>query len=264
VSGPLVVINGATLMCTKGSKPSHLSVPHGLDVTFSSACELVATINDNSDGVNIHSFGTCRGRGKCQPDTPSLWSVDAASVMANICEVPLLTQTSRLHCSHGGMITIVDPGQSTLEIGDVLFGEGATKWTPLNESMVEAYIQFAMDLNGGDVEKAFEYLRDQRQEPSNYYDSNMAIAADYFRARWETHDLYGSAWETRRVEAYLLLKQTVGVPQEGPGPVSPYTSLEAKYMYLGIRDGSSGSVSGLEGTLNQAEDGAKDVIKWLL
>lgn len=109
------------------------------------------------------------------------------------------------------------------------------QWTPENEDQVKAYIQQAMDQNHGDVALAFAQLRDLRQQPAHYYDTNMAIAADYLRARWDTQR-FGPQYEATEVTAYLAAKRTTGVPQEGPGPVSPYSNLEAKYMYKGIAD----------------------------
>jgi hypothetical protein len=108
-------------------------------------------------------------------------------------------------------------------------------WTTPDESQVKQLINQALADNGGDVSKAFAELRDRRQQPANYYDSNLAIAADYLRARWETQRC-GPGVAEAEVDGYLALKQTTGVPQEGPGPVSPYTSLEDKYMHQGVQD----------------------------
>jgi hypothetical protein len=112
------------------------------------------------------------------------------------------------------------------------------QWAPENEDQVKSYIQDAMTRHGGNVQLAFADLRDQRQKPENYYNTNMAIAADYLRARWDVQQ-HGVQAESLLVDAYLAAKQTVGVPQEGPGPVSPYSDLEAKYMHLGVHDESN-------------------------
>lgn len=111
----------------------------------------------------------------------------------------------------------------------------AARWTPESEEQVKAYIRQAMERHGGNVEQAFSDLRDQRQKPENYYDTNLAIAADYLRARWDVQQ-HGAAAEALQVESYLAMKRTVGVPKEGPGPVSPYSDLEAKYMRMGVTD----------------------------
>jgi hypothetical protein len=109
------------------------------------------------------------------------------------------------------------------------------EWSPINEDQINSYIQQAMTRHGGNVQLAFADLRDQRDQPANYYNSNLAIAADYLRARWGVEQ-HGSQAESLEVSTYLALKQTTGVPKEGPGPVSPYSSTEAKYMWQGIHD----------------------------
>lgn len=108
-------------------------------------------------------------------------------------------------------------------------------WTPVDRNQINAYIQGALDKHHGDVALAFADLRDQRDNPKNYYNTNMAIAADYLRARWDTQRL-GPVAAQQEISAYLALKQTVGVPKEGPGPVSPYSDTEAAYMEKGLLD----------------------------
>jgi hypothetical protein len=111
----------------------------------------------------------------------------------------------------------------------------SSPWAPEDEAKVQADIKGALDRHHGDVALAFADLRDQRQLPQNYYDTNMAIAADYLRARWDTQRC-GPTVSSSEVETYMALKRTVGVPQEGPGPVSPYSDLELKYMRKGVSD----------------------------
>jgi hypothetical protein len=115
-------------------------------------------------------------------------------------------------------------------------GEGESPtWSKPDASKVDAYINQAMAQSHGDVSQAFSYLRDLRDKPQNYYDSNLAIAADYMRARWDTQQ-HGPGAETEDIAAYLAAKRAVGVPQEGPGPVSPYSDLEKQYMLKGVAD----------------------------
>ena len=45
-----------------------------------------------------------------------------------------------------------------------------------------------------------------------------------------------AAVEYTKIDAYLAAKRTVGVPKEGPGPVSSHSDLEAKYMCQGVKD----------------------------
>jgi len=109
------------------------------------------------------------------------------------------------------------------------------QFTPEDEDKVKSFIADALARNGGDVELAFADLRDRRQRPENFYDSNLAIAADYLRARRETKR-NGPIVAKEQVEVYLALKMTGAVPREGPGPVSPFSPLQARYMAQGIED----------------------------
>ncbi|RUL69211.1 hypothetical protein [Dyella choica] len=111
----------------------------------------------------------------------------------------------------------------------------ATTWTPEDRSQVDAYIKSAMDRHGGDIEKSFEDLRDMRWTPAHFYDSNLAIAADYLRARWETQK-YNNTTAQIEVGTYLDDKKQGKTPQNGPGPVSQYSKLQEEYMYKGIND----------------------------
>jgi hypothetical protein len=111
--------------------------------------------------------------------------------------------------------------------------EAQSPWTPEDKGKVDAYIDDALGRHGGDVAAAFADIRDRRQQAQNYYDTNMAIAADHLRARLETQRS-GPPVALQEVETYMALKRTVGVPQEGPGPVSPYSQLELDYMRSGV------------------------------
>ena len=108
-------------------------------------------------------------------------------------------------------------------------------WAPEDRSKIDGYIRGALHRGGGSIEKAFADLRDQRQKVENYYDTNMAVAADYLRARWETQNC-GPGVAATEVEAYMGLKRLGGVPKEGPGPVSPYSEVQLEYMRRGVED----------------------------
>jgi hypothetical protein len=108
-------------------------------------------------------------------------------------------------------------------------------WSPENDQTINKYIDEAMNHAHGNVEQAFAYLRDKRQQPSNYYDTNLAIAADYLRARWDTQQ-HGPDAETQSIETYMAAKQLGFAPKEGPGPVSPYSDKEKAYMLKGVQD----------------------------
>lgn len=118
-------------------------------------------------------------------------------------------------------------------IGD--YKKEATTWTPEDRGKVDAYIKTAMDAHGDDIQGAFEQLRDLRWTPGHFYDSNLAIAADYLRARWETQKS-NNIVSGIMVDTYLDKKQAGEIPQNGPGPVSPYSELQKEYMHKGIDD----------------------------
>jgi hypothetical protein len=109
------------------------------------------------------------------------------------------------------------------------------KWSPENDQTVNKNINEAMNHAHGNVEQAFAYLRDKRQQPSNYYDTNLAIAADYLRARWDTQQ-HGPEAETQAIGLYMTAKRLGLERQEGPGPVSPYSDKENAYMLKGVQD----------------------------
>jgi len=109
------------------------------------------------------------------------------------------------------------------------------KWTPATEAGIKSLIAKALSLYHGNVSEAFAYVRDQREKPSNFYNSNMAIADDYLRSRWDA-ETCGPAVALGEVNAYMTLKQHGLVPKSGPGPVSPYSPLELQFMKQGVWD----------------------------
>jgi hypothetical protein len=108
-------------------------------------------------------------------------------------------------------------------------------WTTEDERVIKSIIDTAMIRAGGDVVLAFEYTRNLRQQKANYFDMNLAIAADYLRARWETLK-YGSLVANLEIELYMRPKQLGFTNREGPGPVSPYSETEYKWMRRGVTD----------------------------
>lgn len=111
----------------------------------------------------------------------------------------------------------------------------ATQWTPEDRTKVDAYIKGAMDRHPDNIQAAFEELRDLRWTPGHFYDTNLAIGADYLRARWETQKSNNIVAGTM-VDYYLDKKQDNEIPQNGPGPVSPYSELQKEYMHKGVDD----------------------------
>lgn len=110
-------------------------------------------------------------------------------------------------------------------------------WTPEDRAKTDAYIRNALEHNGGDVNKALNELRNLRQLPQNHYDKNLANAADYLRSRDDSR-IETPPVSAAKVEIYSLMKRMGLVPQEGCGPVSPYSDAQAQYMRRGVIDGA--------------------------
>ena len=123
------VCMGATLQCSFGAAPSTLTVlPANRVLTGTPA----ATIMDNVPLVNILPFGVCSSLANptvasataaalgvltpmpCVPVTPAPWVVGAPTVL--IGNMPALDNNSKLMCTWGGVIQIVNPGQTTVMV----------------------------------------------------------------------------------------------------------------------------------------------------
>jgi hypothetical protein len=110
---PMHVVNGAILECTCGSTPSNLVVlpVHREQIED----QFAANIMDHAPLVNIGPFGVCATlQGPCVPATPAPWTPGSPSVLLD--GEPALDQPSVLLCTIGGTITVVYPGQSTVQI----------------------------------------------------------------------------------------------------------------------------------------------------
>ena len=123
------VCMGATLQCSFGAAPSTLVVlPANRVLTTTPA----ATIMDNAPMVNIMPFGMCSSIANptvaaataaalgaltpmpCVPVTPAPWVVGAPTVL--IGNMPALNNNSKLMCTWGGVIQIVNPGQTKMMV----------------------------------------------------------------------------------------------------------------------------------------------------
>ena len=110
---PMQVVNGAQLMCTFGSIPALLIV---LPV-HREMCEnqFAANITDHVPIVNIPTFGTCTGlTGPCVPATAMPWAPGALTVILD--GQPALDNISTCICTVGGVVSVVNPGQATVQI----------------------------------------------------------------------------------------------------------------------------------------------------
>jgi hypothetical protein len=120
---------GATLQCSFGVAPGTLVVlPANRTLTQTPA----ANIMDHAPLVNIMPFGMCTSPSNptvaaataaalgvltpmpCVPLTPAPWIVGAPTVL--IANMPALDNSSKLMCNWGGVIQVVNPGQTTVMI----------------------------------------------------------------------------------------------------------------------------------------------------
>lgn len=125
----LQVCMGATLKCSFGVAPSQLVVlPQNRVLTGTPD----ANIMDNKPLVNILPFGMCSAPANpavisataaalgvltpmpCVPVTPAPWVAGSPTVL--IANMPALNNSSTLMCTWGGVIQIINPGETTVMI----------------------------------------------------------------------------------------------------------------------------------------------------
>lgn len=123
------VCGGAALQCSFGLVPGTLTITPQNKVTTTMP---IACIMDNKPMVNIMPFGMCQSLANptvasataaalgvltpmpCIPATASPWVPGSPTVM--IGNFPALNNTSKLICNWGGIIQIVNPGQTNIMI----------------------------------------------------------------------------------------------------------------------------------------------------
>lgn len=111
------------LMCAFGLAPSSLMVlPENKVVTSMP----IATIADNKPMVNILPFGVCTSPSNpqvaaalgspmpCVPVVVAPWTPGSPTVL--IGGKPALNQNSKLMCSWGGVIQVVNPGTAVIQV----------------------------------------------------------------------------------------------------------------------------------------------------
>lgn len=125
------VVMGATLQCSFGVAPSSLMVlPKGPPVMAGGP--LAANIMDFAPIVNIPPFGMCTSLANptvaaattaalgvltpmpCVPVTVAPWAPGSPTVHIN--NFPALNNNSKCMCSWCGVISIINPGQFTVQI----------------------------------------------------------------------------------------------------------------------------------------------------
>ena len=124
------VVNGAQLQCSFGAAPSVMVVPPVTLVNASTAP--AATIMDNGPMSNIMPFGLCSAPSNpqvaaataaaggvltpqpCIPVVPAPWVPGSPTVL--IGKKPALNNASTCQCAWGGAISVVTPGQFTVNV----------------------------------------------------------------------------------------------------------------------------------------------------
>lgn len=110
---PMQVVNGAQLVCSFGSAPSLLTVLPVHRVLCGN--QLAANISDHVPGVNILPFGTCSAlSGPCVPATVAPWTPGAVGVPLD--GQPALDNVSVCPCTVGGVVSVLNPGQTQTAI----------------------------------------------------------------------------------------------------------------------------------------------------
>jgi uncharacterized Zn-binding protein involved in type VI secretion len=127
---PQLVVNGAQLSCTFGMAPSAMTVLPKNRVNAGG--QPAANIGDNIPMANIMPFGMCQSLANpqvaaattaamgvltpqpCIPVTTSPWAPGSATVM--IAGMPALNSTCKLMCNWAGVISVVSPGQFTVNV----------------------------------------------------------------------------------------------------------------------------------------------------
>ena len=116
-------------MCSFGMAPSALNV---LPVNRTTTSTPLANIMDNKPMVNIMPFGMCTCPANptvaaataaawgvltpmpCIPATAAPWAPGSPTVL--IAGSPALNNTSKLMCSYGGVIQILNPQANTIQV----------------------------------------------------------------------------------------------------------------------------------------------------
>lgn len=125
----MLVVNGAQCQCSFGAAPSALTI---VQPTCQGQNMPVATIMDNKPMVNIMPFGMCSSMSNpqvasatsaamgvltpmpCVPVISAPWAPGSTTV--TIDNNPALNNSSKATCNWGGVIQIVNPGTTTVQV----------------------------------------------------------------------------------------------------------------------------------------------------
>lgn len=124
-----VVCAGAMLQCSFGMAPSSLMV---LPANRTLTSTPIANIMDNKPMLNILPFGMCQSMANptvaaataaamgaltpmpCIPMTSAPWVPGSPTVL--VANMPALNDSSKCICNWGGVISINNPGQMTIQV----------------------------------------------------------------------------------------------------------------------------------------------------
>jgi hypothetical protein len=115
-----LVVNGATIKCSMGDAPTPLTVTPGQ--TVFGCRQPAATVMDYKPVVNIKPFGTCKTLTSaasgvptpCVPATVAPWVPPSQKLIIGI--FPALLDSAKCICTVGGVITVQDAGESTIDV----------------------------------------------------------------------------------------------------------------------------------------------------
>lgn len=125
----MLVVNGAQCQCSFGAAPSALTA---IQPTCQGQNMPIATIMDNKPMVNIMPFGMCSSMANpqvasatsaamgvltpmpCMPVISAPWAPGSTTVM--IANKPALNNSSKAICNWGGVIQILNPGTTTVQV----------------------------------------------------------------------------------------------------------------------------------------------------
>jgi hypothetical protein len=127
---PPLVVNGAQTRCTFGMAPGMLTILPASRVTAGNMP--AGTIMDYLPMTNVMPFGMCQSPSNpqvaaataaasgvltpqpCLPVIPAPWVPGASQTM--IANKPALPSTATCTCAWGGVVTITNPGQTTVQV----------------------------------------------------------------------------------------------------------------------------------------------------
>lgn len=125
------VCMGATMMCTFGVAPASLVVPPS--TTMLTPAVPSASLTHTAPIMNLPTFGACSSLANptvasataaalgvltpmpCVPATATPWIPGAATVLNG--GMPAVDASCKATCSYGGSISILYPGQTTVQLG---------------------------------------------------------------------------------------------------------------------------------------------------